>query len=101
MVRRLGPGVYRAEQGEWRGPVREGPWWEARAAAQDDADDHAGRERRPRATGGTPSRPVRIADPLWSGVAQAAELEGTSASEIIRRALAVYPPVVEALRETA
>jgi hypothetical protein len=103
IVRRLGPGVYRAECLEpvlpedrpcgWSGPVREGPWWDARPAAEADADAHAGRTR-PVAKGPTPTRPVRISDDLWNPVVAIAEAEGITASEVLRQAIAADPRVV-------
>jgi hypothetical protein len=104
-VRRLGPGVYRAEDLElgaeigcgWVGPVREGHWWEARKEAEADADEHSGREPKPAAKGPTPNRPMRIPDPLWDAVLGVAEDEGLSASEISRQALAADPRVAARL----
>jgi hypothetical protein len=106
-VRRLGPGVYRAEDLElgaeigcgWVGPVREGHWWEARKVAEADADAHSGRDPKPAAKGPTPSRPVRIADDLWNGVLAVSVAEGVTASEVLRRSIAAYPPVAEAIGE--
>lgn len=111
IVRRLGPGVYRAECVQpvlpddqpcgWSGPVREGPWQQARAAAEADGDAHAGREPRPAPKGPTPTRPVRIADELWAAVGAVSLAEGVSASDVLRSALAAYPPVVAAIDELA
>jgi hypothetical protein len=108
-VQRLGPGVYRAEctlpidsietGAHWVGPLREGHWWSAKAAAEADADEHSGREPRPAAKGPTPSRPVRISDELWAGVLAVSLAEGVTASEVLRRSIAAYPPVAEALGE--
>jgi hypothetical protein len=97
-ARRLGPGVYRAEDAcGWQGPVREGPWWEAKRQAEADADVHSGREVQPPAKGPTPTRPVRISEELWSGVVRVAEGEGVTQSEVLRRAIAAYAPVAEAI----
>jgi hypothetical protein len=98
-ARRLGPGVYRAEcrVDGWKGEVREGHWWEARAAAWADADEHAGREPKRAAKGPTPSRPVRISDELWGGVLAVSAAEGVTASEVLRQAIAAYPPVAAAI----
>ena len=112
IVRRLGPGVYRAEcpasadaiesnGPHWVGPLREGPWQEARATAEADADEHAGRAPRPAAKGPTPTRPVRIPDDLWSAVGAVSLAEGVTSSDVLRSALAAYPPVIEALDELA
>lgn len=106
-VRRLGPGVYRAEctrgvdsiesGSRWVGPVREGHWWDARKQAEQDADEHSGRAPRPVPKGPTPSRPVRIPDRLWLPVVQVADEEGTSASEVLRQALERDPRVAAIL----
>lgn len=110
-VRRIGPGAYRAEcllrTGEdeqhlgcgWMGELREGHWWAAKAAAEDDADLHVGRDPRPAAKGPTPSRPVRISDELWNGVLAVSIAEGVTASEVLRRSIAAYPPVADAISE--
>lgn len=110
IVHRLGPGVYRAECLQpvlpedqpcgWSGPLREGPWQEARAAAEADADAHAGRQR-PTPKGPTPTRPVRISDELWDAVGAVSLSEGVTASEVLRSALAAYPPVASAVDELA
>lgn len=111
IVRRLGPGVYRAECAQpvlpddqpcgWIGQLHEGPWQEARAKAEADADAHAGRAPRPAPKGPTPTRPVRIADELWDAVGAVSLAEGVSASDVLRSALAAYPPVAAAAAELA
>ena len=39
---------------------------------------------------GTPHRPIRISDELWAKAQAKAAQEGTTASEVIRRALELY-----------
>jgi hypothetical protein len=107
IARRLGPGVYRAECVEpinpedqpcgWLGDLREGPWWDARRAAEDDADQHAGRAPRPASAGPTPTRPVRIPDRLWLPLVQVADEEGISASEVLRQAIEADPRIATIL----
>lgn len=106
IARRLAPGQYRAECIEpttsdtrpcgWTGPLRQGPWWESRRAAEQDASEHAGRSVAPVA-GPTPTRPVRIPDRIWLPLVQVADEEGISASEVLRQAIEADPRVARIL----
>lgn len=108
-VVRLGPGVYQARCSKlgavigcgWVGPLREGDWREARAAAEADSDEHSGREPRPAAKGPTPLRPSRIPDRLWDPLLAVAEAEGLSASEVLRQAIEADPRIAARLEPVA
>lgn len=92
-VVRLGAGLYRAScVCGWIGAVQEGEWRAARALAEAEADQHAGREPKPAKVpnGNTPTRPVRISDALWSEVQAVASAQGVPASAVVRDALSEY-----------